>query len=519
MNTFIKNIVAASCLLSISTTAIAQQLPVMNHYIYNPYLYNPARTGQNDLGTVYANFKKQWISMPQSPLTAILSIETPIPNGKLKNMGIGAMVYTDQMHIVGKVGGMATYAYHISFENEKDYKHRLSTGISLGVLNRRFNYAAATVMNPNDAQVLANAVNGTSVDFSGGLDYQYKNLHVGASMLQGLNNSMSFINPNDTTSIQFINTRHWIFTASYRFELGAAEQKNRLYIEPVFLGRQVQGLPFQAEGTVLFGMKNIGWLGAGYRSSNTETATSAISITAGVEINSRVLAAYTLDMGVEKALNSSMGTQHEFMVAYRFGKDDSKVEAELEKLRKKDKEIQDALIMKTDSLSGAVEAQKEEAKKKQDVMQGEIDATEKEADDLRGKVLKNADEIERLKKMLEERKIKHKHIGEVFFDYNSDKLSDEIKTHLNTMKTMLESYPKGITIYLYGNASVEGDAKENMELAIRRGSAVRQYLLQQGINAKKVYVIPMGEYNPMNADPKKQEKKDRRIDLMVSEED
>jgi type IX secretion system PorP/SprF family membrane protein len=180
-------------------------------------------------------------------------------------------------------------------------------------------------MNENDAQILANAVNGTSVDFSGGLDYQYKNLHVGASMLQGLNNSMSFINPNDTTSIQFINTRHWIFTASYRFELGSPEQKNRFYVEPVFLGRQVQGLPFQAEGTVLFGMKNIGWLGAGYRSSNTETATSAISITAGVEINSRVLAAYTLDLGVEKNLNNSMGSQHEFMVAYRFGKDDSKL--------------------------------------------------------------------------------------------------------------------------------------------------------------------------------------------------
>jgi outer membrane protein OmpA-like peptidoglycan-associated protein len=188
-------------------------------------------------------------------------------------------------------------------------------------------------------------------------------------------------------------------------------------------------------------------------------------------------------------------------------------------LRKKDQEIQDALILKTDSLSGAVEAQKEEAKKKQDAIQGEIDDAEKEADDLRGKVLKNADEIERLKKMLEERKIKHKHIGEVFFDYNSDKLSDEIKTHLNTMKSMLEKYPKGITIYLYGNASVEGDAKENMELAVRRGSAVRQYLLQQGINAGKVYVIPMGEYNPLGADPKKQEKKDRRIDIMVSEED
>jgi outer membrane protein OmpA-like peptidoglycan-associated protein len=285
------------------------------------------------------------------------------------------------------------------------------------------------------------------------------------------------------------------------------------------LGRLVEGIPFQAEGSVLFGMKNIGWLGAGYRSSNTETATSAISITAGVELNSRLLAAYTLDLGVEKNLNNSMGTQHEFMIAYRFGKDESKLEAELEKLRKRDQELQDDLIAKTDSLSAEAKVQKEDARKKQEALEKNIDDVKKEADDLRGKVLENADEIERLKKMLEERKVKHKHIGEVFFDNNSDKLSDEIKTHLNTMKSMLANYPKGITIYLYGNASVEGDAKRNMELSVRRGSAVRQYLLQQGINAEKVYVIPMGEYNPLDADPKKQEKKDRRIDIMVSQED
>lgn len=519
MNTLIKYISVVACLLVISSVT-AQQLPVMSHYIYNPYLYNPARTGQNDFGTVYANFKKQWIAMPQSPLTAILSIEGPIPGGKFNNMGIGGMIYTDQMHIISKVGGLGTYAYHIPFEKNDKYKHGLSVGISLGVINQRFNYAAATVINNNDAQLLANAANGTSFDFSGGLDYQYKNLHVGGAMLQGLNNGIKFLSPNDTTQISFVNTRHWILTASHRFNIGAEAQKHRFYIEPVFLGRIIQGLPFQAEGTVLFGMKNIGWVGAGYRSSNTETATSAISITAGVELNSRLLAAYTLDLGVEKGLNTSMGTQHEFMLAYRLGKQGNKnIEAELEKLRQKDKALEEALRRQADSLGAALAAQEENAQKERAIIQGDVDDVEKDADDLRGKVLKNEEEIERLKKLLEDRKITHKHIGEVFFAQNSDVLSDEIKSHLNTMKTMLDSYPKNITVYLYGNASIEGNSKANMELAVRRGSAVRLYLLQHGINAEKVYVIPMGEYNPLAADPNKQEYKDRRVDIMVSQED
>ena len=519
MNTLMKYIIAVACFLIVSSIS-AQQLPVMSHYIYNPYLYNPARTGQNEYGTIYANFKKQWVNMPQSPITAALSVEGPIPGNKFNNMGIGGMIYTDQMHIISKVGGLATYAYHIPFEKNDKYRHGLSAGLSLGVINQRFNYAFATVVNENDAQLLANAANGTSFDFSAGLDYQYKNLHVGGAMLQGLNNGIKFIDPNDTVQISFVNTRHWVLTASHRFQFGGEEQKHGFYMEPVFLARIIQGLPFQAEGTLLFGMKNIGWIGAGYRSSNTETATSAISITAGVELNSRMLAAYTVDLGVDKALNASMGTQHEFMLAYRFGKQDNKdMEAELEKLRKKDQEIQERLKQQVDSLGGALDAQEENAKQERTKMQGDIEGVEKEADDLRGKVLRNEEEIEKLKKLLEDRKITHKHIGEVFFAQNSDKLSEEIKSHLNTMKTMLAEYPKNITVYLYGNASIEGGAKENMELAVRRGSAVRQYLLAQGINAQKVYVIPMGEYNPLKGDPSKQENKDRRVDIMVSQED
>ncbi len=517
MNTYIKYFLVLLLFGGLGQVQ-AQQLPVLNHYIYNPYLYNPARTGQNEMGAIHANFKKQWVNMPQSPLTATLSAEGPIPGQKFNNMGLGAMIYTDQMHIINKVGGLVSYAYHVPFAKNKGYKNQLSIGVSLGVINQRFNFAEATFVTENDAQILGNAVNGTSFDFSGGIDYHYKDLHVGAALLQGLNNGIKFLNPNDTADIKFINTRHFLLNASYRFKFGSAE-KNKFYVEPNFLGRIVPGLPFQAEGTVLFGKQNIGWLGAGYRSSNTETATSAIMVTAGVEVNSRVLAAYTVDLGIDNNLNSAMGTQHEFMLTYRIGKDDSGLEEELEKLRKRDQELQERMEEQADSLGEAMQKQAEDAEQEREKLNGEIDNLEQEADDLRGQVLDNKEEIEKLKKMLEEKKIKHKHIGEIFFAQNSDVLSDEIKTHLKEMKEMLDKYPKDITVYLYGNASVEGSSKKNMELAIRRGAAARQYLMELGVNAKKIYVIPMGEYNPLSGDPSKQENKDRRVDIMVSQDD
>lgn len=459
--------------------------------------------------------------MPQSPLTASLSVEGPAKRPGMENMGVGGMIYTDQMHIITKVGGMASYAYHIPFEKGKDYHNRLSAGLSIGVLNQRFNYAAATLYEDNDVQVLANSVNGTSFDASLGFDYQYKNLHIGASLLQGLNNSMRFINPNDPTNIEFVHSRHWIFTGSYRFDFSKEGQKHGLYLEPVFLGRMVAGLPFQAEGNLILGLKNIGWIGGGYRSSNTETATSAVCVTAGIEINSRIMAAYTVDLGVTQALNNSMGMQHEFMILCRFGKDDSKLEKQLEALRKKDAELQKAqegFQAKTDSLDNALAEQAEQAEKKQQELSDKLGEVEKEAEGLKGDVLRNKDEIDSLKNAMQEKKITHKHIGEVFFGTASHKLSKEMQSNLDELKKMLDEYPKDITIYLYGNASVEGNAKANMELAVRRGAAVRKYLMDQGVNAVKVYVIPMGEYNPLNADPNRMELKDRRVDIMVSQD-
>lgn len=500
--------------------ASAQQLPVMSHYIYNPYLYNPARTGQNDMGSINAHFKKQWVNMPYSPITGALSVETPLPKAKLGNMGIGGMVYTEQMHIITKVGAMATYAYHIPFEKNKDYKHALGVGVSVGMINQHFNFPDATIINPDDQQVLASMANGTSFDFSAGIDYHFRDLHVGGAMLQGLNNGIKFLNPQDQ-DIKFINSRHWIVTASYHAAFGSKEKKHRPYVEPVFLGRIIQGLPFQAEGTVLVGMEGIAWLGIGYRSNNTETTTSAIMATAGVDIGKHVRAAYTIDLGIDKNLNASLGTQHEFMLSYRFGrgsKDDG-LKDEIEKLKKKDQEIQDKAKHQVDSIHQVMGEQEQRHQEQVDGMQGTIDKQAQDLKDLEGQVLRNKEDIEELKRRLAEKKITHKHIGEVFFDVNSDKLSPEIKSHLNTMKQMLDGYPKNITVYLYGNASVEGSPKENMELAVRRGAAVRQYLLEIGVNATKVYVIPMGEYNPVGADPNKQEKKDRRLDIMVNQDE
>lgn len=511
----------------------AQQLPLLNHYIYNPYLYNPARTGQNDFGTASLHFKKQWTSMPNSPFSGAISVESPIKTEKLGNMGLGGMLYVDQLHITTNIGGMATYAYHIPFEKNKDYKHGLSAGLSLGFVHQRLNYQAATVENPNDVQLLPNESSGTSFDFSAGLDYQWKGLHVGLSMLQGLNTGLRLLD-GQQSDLKYVNTRQWLVSASYKHLFGPADKNHRVYLQPVFMGRIIEDIPFQAEANIIVGLDGMGWLGIGYRSSNNTTSTSSFDVTLGIEIKRQFVLAYTFGIGVDPNLNANMGTQHEFMLAYRFGENKKlkQMQENLQALNTKNDELQ-LLVNETDktnkqrmdSLQTIIQENNNiiEQTSKTVIKQGE--AIQKNADDIKRHdtdIKKNQEEIEKLRKLIENQPLKYKTIGSVFFDTGSSKLSDGAIANLEATKKTLEtskSPGKEINIYVKGNASTDGDAKKNMELSMRRAAAVRQFLVDKGVDPNTITIIPMGEEDPVDGAKASSsgDSKDRRVDIIITE--
>jgi len=527
MKKTIRYIITAAILLS-TYGMQAQQLPVMNHYQYNPYLYNPARTGQKDFGSVALHFKKQWTSMPNSPFTGALSVESPIKTKKLGNMGLGGMLYVDQMHVLTKIGGLASYAYHIPFEKGKGYKHGLSAGLSLGFIHQRINFPDAKVENPNDMALLPAETNGTSFDFSGGLDYQWRGLHVGVAMLQGLNSSLQLFNVGQQ-DVKYVNTRHWLFSASYKHLFGPQEKKHRIYIEPAFLGRYIHNVPFIPEGNVVVGVDGIAWLGVGARFSNYVTATS-VNITAGVEIKKQFIFAYSVELAVNGPLINNMGTQHEFMLAYRFGDNPrlKKVEMELDStkiqnqiLREKLKETNTQIEKVNESVENntkTIEKNTETINKNKD----NIDKNSSKIDDNQSKIDDNKKEIDELRKLIEDQPLKYKKVGEVFFDNGSTKLSNESNANLDAVYNALkqaEGQNKEIKVYVKGNASTNGNAKRNMELSMRRATAVRQYLVSKGMDGEKVMIIPMGESDPVDgadADPKG-DSKDRRVDIIFTE--
>lgn len=507
----------------------AQQLPLLNHYVYNPYLYNPARTGQNDFGTASLHFKKQWTALPNSPFSGVVSLESPIKTENLGNMGLGGMLYVDQLHITTNVGGMATYAYHIPFQKEKGFKHGLSAGLSLGFVHQRFNYSDARVENPNDNQLLPSESSGTAFDFSAGLDYQWKELHVGVSMLQGLNTGLRLLDGSQS-DLKYVNTRQWLLSASYKHLFGPKDKKHRVYLQPVFMGRVIENIPFQAEANVIVGLDGMGWIGVGYRSSNNTTATASIDMTLGIEIKRQFIFAYTFGIGVDGNMNASMGTQHEMMLAYRFG--ENKKIKQLENNMKEMEEKNQALQLNIENNRKTVDSLQTVLKETNTVIENNTKSIEKQGNSIKenrskiqqhdSEIKKNQDQIDELRKMIENQPLKYKKVGEVFFDNGSTKLGEASEANLDAVKQALDqAKARGseIRVYIKGNASTDGDAKKNMELSMRRAAAVRQYLVNKGLDGEAITLIPMGEEDPTDGTKASTsgDTKDRRVDIIFTE--
>ena len=105
----------------------------------------------------------------------------------------------------------------------------------------------------------------------------------------------------------------------------------------------------------------------------------------------------------------------------------------------------------------------------------------------------------------------------VEFDTASSKLTENGKQLLNQMVLVLQEFP-GKPVEVSGHTDAEGDYEMNTTLSKERASAVKAYLITQGIEAGKVFAIGHGPDNPVadnNTELGRQ--KNRRIEFHVKE--
>ena len=511
-----------------SFIADAQQIPVLDQYMFNPYLYNPARAGDSGFGNLSLTNRLQWVEMPDAPLTNVISFDMPLSS---KNVGIGATLFSDETHLINNYGAMFTYAYHIPFSETKD--HRLSIGLSGGILNQRFDYLKGNTEEAVDNALLNETENSVNFDLAAGLNYHFKGLNIGFSVPQILNHQLQYREPANLENVAFSLERHYLVSASYKAYIG-----DKFSVEPLLLARMVTGLPVQLDANVLLGYKDVVWLGVGYRSVNSISNASAMHASVAVRVKERFNVAYTYETHLSSQARGDLGNTHEFTVGYRFGGQTNKEKDLLDRIAR--------LEVKTDSVGGELTVLKTDVEEKDAAINARVDALEGIVDadkmaELQNQINKNTTDIDILKSKdktvdVELNNLKNElsatkaelekrqssggtayfdKMGSIYFDKGSSVLSATEKSKLDAINSRISQGGK-FTLFLSGNASSEGSQEYDMALSVRRANAVKKYLESTGMKNGNVFILPYGEEVPVDGEANVANNNDRRVDLYIT---
>ncbi|MEY4926140.1 MAG: hypothetical protein RI894_576 [Bacteroidota bacterium] len=513
-----------SGLIGMGLTASAQQIPTLNQYTYNRFLYNPAVAGATGDPIIALSHKRQWDNMPNAPVTTQLIFDMPFGT----NIGVGGQLFSDRSHLINNTGGMATLAYYLPLDAKKEAK--LSFGLSAGVVYQGFDFQRATVEDLTDNAILKDV--GSSIAFNAnvGLNFKYKGLNVGLAVPQVANSNAKYSTQvSDNIRYQF--ERHWLAMASYKFG-----DVNKITVEPNLMMRSVAGLPMQFDLGALANWKETFQVGAGYRSANVFTNTAGINFTAGFNLKKQLGIAYTVETLLDGTQAGNFGASHEVIITYRFGasrETAEKIKALEDRLAANEKKADAALTTAThaDSLGkmteervGSLEKRTDKVETTSKDLEKRMGDTEKQTalnssniKDLQGRVSVSEKDITDLKSRKVEatsNDIAYKKMAQVFFENGKSELTATAKAELGALKEALDHKKGNFMIYIAGHASNSGSAQANMLLSVRRSGAVKRYLENLGV---KQPVLVMANGAEMN-ETEKDKGTDRRVDVFLSGE-
>ena len=169
MHTYYLFLLTSLFLILVSNTVLAQQIPVFNQYIYQPEFYNPAAIGTGFIGIQYRNQFSDLSGRDAPKSYAIHADLSSILQLSEKKIGIGLSFLSDKAHIVNRVKGKLSFAYHLV----KNKNSRLSAGIEAGWFSQSLDFSDIRISNPQDVLIYNDETKKSSFDGGFGLHYKY----------------------------------------------------------------------------------------------------------------------------------------------------------------------------------------------------------------------------------------------------------------------------------------------------------------------------------------------------------
>ena len=309
------------------SASYAQQVPLYGQYFYNPFIYNPAFTGSDNVTNVFLIHRAQWLDMPGHPVSTALTLDGAI---KPKKIGVGVSIYSDKTDFTDRIGVYGSFAYNLQIKES----HNLLFGLSLGGLQNRVDFNKAVARDLDDPALIGGYQKSTSIDGNFGIAYHWKSLKIGISVPQIIGTSFKYEGSNTRTYYDL--SRHYLASLQYQIFVNSSKD---ISITPLIMTRFMPEAPIQYDINAIFEYKDFAWLAVSYRSDY------AIGVNLKLKVAKSISVGYTYDI-ITSSIKAYSGMSHEFLLGYSFGG-----------TKEMDEELKKKYEDQIDSLQAALEAQ------------------------------------------------------------------------------------------------------------------------------------------------------------------
>jgi type IX secretion system PorP/SprF family membrane protein len=309
-------------LLVLGKFAYSQQVPILSQYLFNGFLINPAYAGLDGLQTVSLTSREQWVGIPGSPKTQLVSYQTRLlKNSFVKKsasarrkamnkytsgrVGVGAVIFNDRRGVINRTGAQFTYAYHM--------KAGVASTLSMAVTGsfHQFYLDRGPLQKIGKDALLDNtSLNLFIPDMGFGMVYSSKKYYAGLSVDQLL---QSYLKLGSNIDKEYELKRQYYLTGGYKYDIDRESA-----VEPSMLFKMTSDYKMQTDFTCRYIFFKDYWAGLTFRTGWAFVVMGGLSY-------QRYHFGYSFDYGFNQLYKNGNWGSHEFMFSYKFGDNASRL--------------------------------------------------------------------------------------------------------------------------------------------------------------------------------------------------
>lgn len=504
------------------SVACAQQVPVTNWYTLNVFSVNSAYAGFNNCTEAYIDHAERWVGIEGAPSTNYLGAHTAIS----PRFGVGASFLMDQTHLIDRFSGAVALSYQFDLGDE----HRIRFGSSLGYYRMTIDVSNTTVDDPSDDLLSAGNLNGSTLDMEVSLYYELKRLQLGISVPQILESNADFDLDNYEAGFQLV--RHANALAMYNLDLN-----DKWTLQPALAYRVMKSNLNQFDALLGVSYNGLIEIAGGYRTEGIFLART------NFYIGNKVVVGYAYEIPGSE-LSAYSGGSHEFIVGLKFCKANTPKQAVEEQV---DVTAQEPPVEPIPETPEEIEVPEPE---ETEIQQEEPLPPEPTVEELvvaptvvpvpkqeEQPALQDTVPVETVPKIVvvepdqdqepeivpqaisEKEPIIESSDFEIYFEKDSTRIAPAYTIQLNELARELRGH-EAWKLIITGHSCDLGSEEVKEWIAKARGWSVRYYLVQQGVERRRITVVGKSDRDPKA--PGRSEKArqlNRQVEIEVVKDD